>query len=52
MDLLFIVDGGRENAIEMRAGACLNGLSGGIATQSGLHRGCCLTRTGPKYVGT
>ncbi len=30
MDLLFM-DGGREHAIEMRAGALLNGLSGGIA---------------------
>ena len=51
MDFLFM-DGGRENAIEMLAGRDLMACLVGLRSQSGLHRGRCLTRTGPKYVGS
>ena len=45
MDLLFM-DGGRENAIEMGAGAWLNGLSGGIAVPVGIALGPLLDKDG------
>jgi hypothetical protein len=38
------MDGGRENAIEMRAGAWLNGLSGGIAVPVGIASGPLLDK--------
>ena len=44
-DLLFM-DGGRENAIEMRAGAWLNGLSVGIAVPVGIASGPLLDKDG------
>ena len=40
------MDGGRENAIEMRAGAWLNGLSGGIAVPVGIASGRLLDKDG------
>jgi hypothetical protein len=40
------MDGGRENAIEMRAGAWLNGLSGGIAVPVGIASGPLLDKDG------
>ena len=45
MDFLFM-DGGRENAIEMLAGAWLNGLSGGIAVPVGIASGPLLDKDG------
>ncbi len=42
------MDGGRENVIEMRAGAWLNGLSGGIAVPVGIASGPLLDKDGSK----
>jgi len=44
-DLLFM-NGGRENAIKMRAGALLNGLSGGIVVPVGIASGPLLDKDG------
>jgi len=40
------MNGGRENAIKMRAGALLNGLSGGIVVPVGIASGPLLDKDG------
>ncbi len=45
----FIMDGGPSNR---GRGPDLTACLVGLQSHSRSHRGCCLTRTGPKYVGS